>query len=97
MNEDSALLEEVDRALAVIAPLADQGWDEAISIARQLRWCRGRVAGDPVEPAPGPLSMGLIAVREFDMYGSDPDLAARINRIQDEIERRFPGEFGRSS
>jgi hypothetical protein len=36
--------------------------------------------------------MGLIAVRELDMYGSQPELARLVNAIQEAMERRgFPG------
>ncbi len=80
------LLAKIDEALAQIMPMAAQGWGAAISIERQLRWCRATLTGAPVEPAPGPLSMGLIAVREFDMYGDAPDLARLINAVQDEME-----------
>jgi hypothetical protein len=30
--------------------------------------------------------MGLIATREFDMYGNQPELASLINRIQRFVE-----------
>jgi len=36
---------------------------------------------------PGPLTMGLIATREFDMYGDNPALAGLINEIQHEANR----------
>jgi hypothetical protein len=38
---------------------------------------------------PGPFSMALIAVREFDMYGDDPDLAALIGKVQRVMEARL--------
>lgn len=79
---DAALLADIDVALAELAPLAEAGWDEAQSIVRQLRWGRAVVAGEPVETPPGPLSIGLIATREFDMYGNRPELADRVNEIQ---------------
>lgn len=84
---DPELVPLIDQALARIEPLAE-AWEVAASIARQLRWCRGTVLGLDVEPAPGPLSMGLMATREFDMYGDDPDFARLINRIQDAIRVR---------
>jgi hypothetical protein len=31
--------------------------------------------------------MGLIATREFDMYGDQPELASLINSVQREVER----------
>lgn len=86
--EDAVVLEQIDRALAAIGPLADQNWDEAQSIARQLQWCRGKLRGEAVETPPGPFSMGLIATREFDMYGQQPDLAMLINDIQRAMQQR---------
>lgn len=38
---------------------------------------------NPLAIKPGPLSMGLIATRELDMYGNKPDLALLINDKQD--------------
>ncbi|HWA15148.1 MAG TPA: hypothetical protein VG817_01860 [Gemmatimonadales bacterium] len=86
---DTALLAEIERALARITPLAEQHWDQAVSIQRQLLWCRGCLTGQVPEERPGPFSMGLIAVREFDMYGNDPELASLINRIQDAMNRKL--------
>ena len=83
------LLAEIDAILRNLASGEAQGWDVAQSICRQLRWCRDVLLGTPVESAPGPFSMGLIATREFDMYGSEPELASRINRIQEEMNRRL--------
>jgi hypothetical protein len=79
---DPHLLAEIHQALARITPMAEQNWDRAVSIQRQLLWCRGYLEGQVPEERPGPFSMGLIAVREFDMYGNDPELAALINRIE---------------
>jgi len=31
--------------------------------------------------------MGLIATRELDMYGYQPQLASLINQVQEEVER----------
>jgi hypothetical protein len=84
MHED--LLAKIDEALARVTPMAAAGWGPAISIERQLRWCRATLTGAAAEQAPGPLSMGLIATREFDMYGDEPDLAALINAVQYEIQ-----------
>lgn len=86
---NAELLAEIDAILRNLASGEAQGWDVAQSICRQLRWCRDVLLGTPVETAPGPFSMGLIATREFDMYGSEPELASRINRIQEEMNRRF--------
>jgi hypothetical protein len=73
-------------ALSQIEPLAAKGWPPAQSIARQLRWCVAFASDAPREACPGIFSMGLIATRELDMYGTQPDLAALINQIQREVE-----------
>jgi hypothetical protein len=83
------LIMEIEAALARLQPMADVGWDPAMSIARQLRWCRGALNGEIVEAPPGPFSMGLIATREFDMYGSEPELASRINVIERAMNDRL--------
>jgi hypothetical protein len=80
------LLARIDRAMAQIAPMAAAGWGPAQSIERQLRWCRARLSGEATDAAPGPLSMGLIATREFDMYGDEPELAQLINSVQADAE-----------
>lgn len=56
------------------------------SISRQLQWCKDFLTGKPLEPKPGPFSMGAIATREFDMYGDKLELARLINEIQDSME-----------
>ena len=80
------LLAKVQAALSQVEPMAAQGWAPAASIARQLRWCAAFAADQPREAQPGPLSMGLIATREFDMYGDRPELASLINEVQREVE-----------
>jgi hypothetical protein len=79
---EEVLLAKIDAALADICPMAAQSFEPAVSIERQLRWCRNFVLGNAQEERPGPFSMGLIAVREFDMYGDRPELAALINDVQ---------------
>jgi hypothetical protein len=65
--------------------MAAQGWAPAESIRRQLNWCLAFARGEEPKPAPGSFSMGLIATREFDMYGDQPELARLINQIQREV------------
>lgn len=79
---EQALLGKIDAALAEIRPMAEKSFEPAVSIERQLAWCRTFLLGSAGEIRPGPFSMGLIAVREFDMYGDRPELAALINDIQ---------------
>lgn len=86
---DESLLGEIERALARITPMAEAGWNEAQSIQRQLLWCKGYLNGQPPEARPGPFSMGLMATREFDMYGNEPELATLINSIQSQMNRRL--------
>jgi hypothetical protein len=79
------LSQQIERAVAELEPMASAGLAPAKSILRQLLWCRAYARGEPTEPMPGPFSMGLIATREFDMYGDNPDLALLINEIQNEV------------
>ena len=87
-----SLLAEIDRALAELVDVEHAGEEEATVVAslqRQLGWCRAFVAtGRAPEPRPGPFSMGLIATRQFDMYGQRPALAALINKVQRAVEAR---------
>lgn len=81
-GSDSVFLGKIDEALAQIAPMAQAGWSPAQSIERQLRWCRAFAMGEAREERPGSFSMGLIATREFDMWGSEPELARLINEVE---------------
>ena len=62
--------------------MASQSFAPAQSIRLQLHWCRDVVLGISRESLPGALTMGLIAVREFDMYGDRPELSSLINEVQ---------------
>lgn len=89
--ERETLLSDIERALKDVQPMADAGWDAGQSIARQLQWCRSAILGEAVETPPGPFSMGLMATREFDMYGQKPELASLINEIERAMNRHgFP-------
>lgn len=79
---DAALLAKIDKALEQISAQARAGLDPALSIERQLNWCRALVLDEEREPMPGPFSMGMIAVREFDHWGNEPELAQLINEIE---------------
>lgn len=83
---DTELLLKVDEALSAIGPMLTSTWPNLQSIHRQLMWCRAQISGEPSEPKPGPLTMGLIATREFDMWGDMPELAVLINQIQRAFE-----------
>ncbi len=87
---ENSLLELIDEALEEIRPMVAATWEPAVSIQRQLDWCRLFELGLPTEPRPGPFSMGLIAVREFDMYGDRPELSTLINEIQRRVEAELP-------
>ena len=81
-GHDAVFLAKIDEALAKIVPMEAAGWAPAQSIARQLRWCRALALGEVREERPGPFSMGLIATREFDMWGNEPELASLINEVE---------------
>ena len=83
---DTELLLKVDEALSAIGPMLTAASPNVQSIHRQLVWCRARISGEPSEPRQGPLTMGLIATREFDMWGDMPELAVLINQIQRAFE-----------
>lgn len=76
------LIEKAKQALSEIEPMEIKNFPPAQSIARQLRWCIALFENKPKEEMPGPLTMGLIATREFDMYGDNPQLAQLINEVQ---------------
>ena len=82
----ASLLTKAQAALKQVEPMAVRGWGPAESIALQLRWCAALAANKPREKRPGPFSMGLIATREFDMYGARPELASLINEVQRETQ-----------
>lgn len=86
---EKTLLELIDAALQEIQPMVVRSFQPAISIQRQLLWCRNLELGVINEPKPGPFSMGLIAVREFDMYGDQPELASKINEVQRLVEAKL--------
>ncbi|MBM3620959.1 MAG: hypothetical protein FJX20_09735 [Alphaproteobacteria bacterium] len=81
-GDDQVFLAKIDEALAQIEPMAAAGLGVAESILRQLRWCRAFALGEPREERPGPFSMGMIATRNFDMWGSEPELASLINEVE---------------
>ena len=85
---ERSLLEVIDAALEEIRPMAAASFAPAVSIERQLDWCRGFEMGQATEARPGPFSMGLIAVREFDMYGDRPELAMLVNEVQRRVEAK---------
>ena len=88
-----SLLADIDCALAELTAVERAGEEDATllaSLRRQLAWCRAFVAtGREPESRPGPFSMGLMATRQFDMYGQRPALAALINEVQRAVEARM--------
>ena len=79
-------LANIEKALIEILKMARAGYQAAESIEIQLNWCKSYLSGLPTKKRPGPFSMGLIATREFDMYGDNPELASLINEIQSYVE-----------
>lgn len=90
---ERSTLEDANEALRLMATFEGKGWPPADSIIRQLEWCVAFLSGEFVEDRPGPFSMGLIAVREFDMYGDQPDLAQLIFRVQKDVEKKLKAQF----
>ena len=86
---DNSLLEAIEAALREIRPMTAASFAPAVTIERQLDWCRNYELGLPAESRPGPFSMGLIAVREFDMYGNNPELSTLINEVQRRVEAKL--------
>jgi hypothetical protein len=86
MEDKRTLMQKIRSALRLIEPMAEAGWQPAQTMLRQLIWCEQFVSGQPKKPCPGPFSMGLIASRELDMYGDQPDLALLINDIQRDVK-----------
>ncbi|AMV43407.1 MULTISPECIES: hypothetical protein [Paraburkholderia] len=76
------LLSKIDQALTGIELNSSGASANIESIHRQLTWCRAQLTGQPSGHKQGPLTMGLIATREFDMWGDNPELASLINEIQ---------------
>ena len=81
-SEKEKLLKDIDALLARLSDYRRSGLYQSESICIQLEWCKDRLSGKLDEAAPGPLTMGLIATREFDMWGSEPELAEEVNRIE---------------
>ena len=76
------IIEQIDSALKSLETYRATDTHQAESICRQLEWCKSAILGNACEHAPGPLTMGIIATREFDMWGNEPELAECINEIQ---------------
>jgi hypothetical protein len=89
LDMKKSLLELIDAALEEVRPMVALSFQPAVTIERQLNWCRRFEAGLASEPRPGPFSMGLIAVREFDMYGDRAELSALINEVQRRVEAKL--------
>ena len=96
--EEGELLRKIEEALRGVERRGGDRIPSIASIKRQLLWCQGYLSGGaPPYEMPGPLSMGLIATREFDMYGHDPELALLVNEIEREMNKRLPGGAGGGS
>lgn len=90
---DEELLVKIDQALEEIRPGAEQGFPPAVTIQRQLIWCKQFLLRQPKERKPGDFTMGLIATREYDMYGDNTWLANLVNEIQWHMEKKIPRGF----
>lgn len=76
------LAEKARAALMLIEPLAAQGDEVAVSIERQLRWCLALARDERPAVPGGPFSMGLMATREYDMWGDQPEIARAVNAAE---------------
>ena len=85
--DDLTLTEKIDKALAGVERHGGDRLAHMSSIKKQLLWCRSYLSGSPPFPLPEPLSMGLLATRNLDMYDDDPELALLINKIEAEMSR----------
>ena len=85
--DNLTLAEKIDKALAGVERHGGDRLPHISSIKQQLLWCQSYLSGSPPFPLPGPLSMGLLATRNLDMYGDDPELALLINEIEAEMNR----------
>ncbi len=90
--EDEELLLKIADALRGVEGAGGDLLPQTSSVKRQLLRCQAYLsAGAPPYEMPGPFSMGLIATREFDMYGDKPEPARLINEIEREMNERLPG------
>ena len=81
----TTLMAKIDEALAGVERHGGDRLSHMASIKKQLLWCLDYLRGAPPFPLPGPFSMGLLATRNLDMYGDDPELATLINKIETEM------------
>jgi hypothetical protein len=94
---NDTLLEDIERALrALREPVIEAGYSRPVieSLQRQLEWCRDHLTRSSAAARPGPFSMGLMATRELDMHGSNPDLAMLINSIEGRMDTYLAAEGG---
>ena len=83
-SEKELLLQKIDEALVRLSQYREKGLFQSETICLQLECCRDKLLGKGSE-ALTPFTMGLIATREFDMWGDEPDLAEAINWIQTQM------------
>jgi hypothetical protein len=89
MSDAEELLRRIEEALEGVEQEGGDGFPPLAGVKRQLLWCRGYLRGEAVGEPPGPLTMGLIAMRELDMYGDNPELALEVYRIEGEMNERL--------
>ena len=91
MSDAEELLRRVEEALEGIEQEGGDAFPPMASVKRQLLWCRAHLRGEEPGAPPGPFDMGLIAMRELDMYGDNPDLALEVYQIEREMDELMSG------
>lgn len=91
MSDAEELLRRVEEALEGIEQEGGDAFPPMASVKRQLLWCRAHLRGEGPGAHPGPFDMGLIAMRELDMYGDNPDLALEVYQIEREMDELMSG------
>lgn len=84
------MIERIDAALAGLEAEGGDAFPPLAGVVRELRWCRGYLLGERVGDMPGPLTMGLVATRELELYGDNPELAAEVYEIERALLERLP-------
>jgi hypothetical protein len=75
----------IESSLRTVGRFAAAGFEPARGVVSQLRWCWLRLNGLAFDPPPAPLSMSWIVEQQFEKYGSDPVLVARLREIEEGI------------
>ena len=72
----------IESSLRTVGRFSAAGFEPARKVESQLRWCWLRLNDLAFDPPPAPLTMSWIVEEEFDKYGNDPVLVARLREIE---------------